>query len=78
MASKNYKYLPKIMSLKKLSISIKAIAAGALSGKLLGAGGGGFFAFFVPPNLQDSFVVKMMPYISIKASISYSGVERIL
>lgn len=32
----------------------KGIAAGALGGKLLGAGGGGFLVFYVQPNKQDS------------------------
>ena len=31
-----------------------AIAAGALGGKLMGAGGGGFFVFYVPPERQGS------------------------
>lgn len=31
----------------------KAMNAGAIGGKLLGAGGGGFFVFFVPPQKQD-------------------------
>lgn len=32
----------------------KGIAAGALGGKLLGAGGGGFLVFYVQPERQDS------------------------
>jgi D-glycero-alpha-D-manno-heptose-7-phosphate kinase len=32
----------------------KAVAAGALGGKLLGAGAGGFLLFFVAPERQDS------------------------
>ena len=32
----------------------KAIAAGALGGKLLGAGGGGFLLFYVPKERQDA------------------------
>ena len=32
----------------------KAINAGALGGKLLGAGGGGFFIFYVQPEKKDS------------------------
>ena len=31
-----------------------AIAAGAIGGKLMGAGGGGFFVFYVPPAKQGS------------------------
>jgi D-glycero-alpha-D-manno-heptose-7-phosphate kinase len=30
------------------------MAAGALGGKLLGAGGGGFFLFYVPPPQRQS------------------------
>ncbi|MCM1334436.1 MAG: kinase, partial [Eubacterium sp.] len=32
----------------------KAISAGALGGKLLGAGGGGFFVFYVQPEKQEA------------------------
>ena len=32
----------------------KGIAAGALGGKLLGAGGGGFLVFYVQPEQQES------------------------
>jgi len=32
----------------------KAIKAGALGGKLLGAGGGGFLLFYVPKEKQDA------------------------
>ena len=32
----------------------KAIKAGALGGKLLGAGGGGFLLFYVPEGKQDA------------------------
>ena len=32
----------------------KGIAAGALGGKLLGAGGGGFLVFYVQPERQDA------------------------
>ena len=32
----------------------KGMAAGALGGKLLGAGGGGFLVFYVQPEYQDS------------------------
>ncbi len=34
-------------------IYARAISNGALGGKLLGAGGGGFFLFFVEPKNQD-------------------------
>ena len=54
-----------------------AIRSGASCGKLLGAGGGGFFAFFVPETEQESFTKKMQDYVCIKANICYRGVERI-
>jgi len=56
----------------------KALTSGAECGKLLGAGGGGFFAFFVPTEKQRQFTQLMSPYVAIKANIHYSGVERIL
>ena len=44
------------------SIYEKAINAGALGGKLLGAGGGGFLVFYVPKDKQDKIrkAVKLM------------------
>jgi len=37
----------------------KAINYGALGGKIMGAGGGGFFLFYVPESSQESFRLKM-------------------
>ena len=36
-----------------------ALAAGALGGKLLGAGGGGFFLFFVQPQHRQAVTAKV-------------------
>jgi len=54
------------ISKKRLSTSVSnphldsiyddAIAAGALAGKISGAGGGGFFMFFVPPNRRMGLI----------------------
>ena len=38
---------------------VKGIEAGALGGKLLGAGGGGFLVFYVQPDKQESVMVAM-------------------
>ena len=38
----------------------KAIKAGAIGGKLLGAGGGGYFMFYVPAENHLSFRKKML------------------
>jgi len=37
----------------------QSIKAGSLGGKLMGAGGGGFFMFLVPPEKQNEFKQKM-------------------
>ena len=66
------KYLRQI-----LKIFRKGISSGALCGKLLGAGGGGFFAFFVPKKAQDNFLSLMKNYICVSASIAYEGIEKI-
>lgn len=46
----------------------KGIAAGALGGKLLGAGGGGFLVFYVQPGKQESVMeaMKELMYIPFK------------
>ena len=36
-----------------------AISFGALGGKIMGAGGGGFFLFYVPESNQENFRSKM-------------------
>lgn len=46
----------------------KAMVAGALGGKLLGAGGGGFLVFYVKPDYQDSVrrAMRNLLYIPFK------------
>lgn len=61
-----------------LSIYKKAMSSGALCGRLLGAGAGGFFAFFVPPEDHIKFIAKMDPFICVPTSIEYSGINRVL
>ena len=63
---------------KLKSIYEKAMRSGALCGKLLGAGGGGFFAFFVPEINQDNFKKRMNEYICIPAKITFKGIEKVL
>ena len=40
----------------------KAKEAGAIGGKILGAGGGGFMLLFVPPEKQNSVRLAMKEY----------------
>ena len=56
----------------------KAIDSGAECGKLLGAGGGGFFLFLVKPEMKKQFKKKMKPYICVEPKICHEGVSSIL
>ena len=68
---------------KKLSKSIsnpainkiydKAIKSGALGGKLLGAGGGGFFVFYVPYYRQKKFIKNFRKLINIPFNFTQEG-----
>ncbi len=49
------------------------LTAGALGGKLLGAGGGGFMLFYVPPAKQDSVRKALSRLIEVKFGIDTSG-----
>jgi D-glycero-alpha-D-manno-heptose-7-phosphate kinase len=51
----------------------KAIAAGALGGKLLGAGGGGFMAFYVPQERQESVKQALNGYLHIPFNFDFDG-----
>jgi D-glycero-alpha-D-manno-heptose-7-phosphate kinase len=55
----------------------RGIESGAEGGKILGAGGGGFFLFWVNPNNRDSFIKKMSPKIVVSAEITNQGSVRI-
>jgi D-glycero-alpha-D-manno-heptose-7-phosphate kinase len=54
-----------------------AMRAGAVGGKLLGAGGGGFLMFVVPPNKQQA-VREAIPLTEYKFNISLNGSEVVL
>ena len=55
-----------------------ALLKGARAGKVLGAGGGGFFLFWVDPENRESFIKKMAPHVYVPISISFEGSTRIL
>ena len=50
-----------------------AIAAGALGGKLLGAGGAGFMAFIVPPERQAEVRAALAHLLYVPAGIDFTG-----
>jgi D-glycero-alpha-D-manno-heptose-7-phosphate kinase len=47
--------------------------AGAIGGKLLGAGGGGFMLFYVKPDLQKKVAEKLSPLVNVQFSIDDVG-----
>ena len=57
------------------SIYNRGIDHGALGGKLLGAGGGGFLLFCVPESIQDDFKRHMLPYRSVPFKFTPKGYE---
>lgn len=56
----------------------KAIASGAIGGKLLGAGGGGFMLFFVPKESQESVKQALAGYLHIPFKFDSGGSEIIV
>ena len=51
----------------------RGIDAGALGGKLLGAGGGGFMLFFTPPEKQNDVRSALRDYNEVKFTINAPG-----
>jgi len=49
------------------------LSAGALGGKLLGAGGGGFMAFFVPPERRAALRARLKNLLCVPFSFSTRG-----
>ena len=50
-----------------------ALEAGAVGGKLIGAGGGGFLLLFVPPSRQKAVRSRLHSLIHVPFKIEYSG-----
>lgn len=55
-----------------------AISAGAIGGKLLGAGGGGFMLLFVPPALQPSVRERLKKFLFVPFRFETLGTQTIL
>ena len=49
------------------------LESGALGGKLLGAGGGGFMLFFVPPHRRDALRARLRKLLCVPFSFSTKG-----
>lgn len=75
----NYTWeLKKSLSTKVTNIDIdimysKALKAGAIGGKLLGAGGGGFMAFYVEKQNQQNVIEALSGYLHIPFNFDYEG-----
>ncbi len=54
------------------------LASGADGGKILGAGGGGFFLFWVKPENQARFTSAMKQFITVPIRISMTGSRRVV
>jgi D-glycero-alpha-D-manno-heptose-7-phosphate kinase len=54
-------------------IYAEAVSAGAMGGKLLGAGGGGFILFFVPPAKQTAVKRRLSKLIYVPFKFESSG-----
>jgi len=51
----------------------QALSAGALGGKLTGAGGGGFMLLFAPPSTHDKIRVRLNKLIYVPFKFEFSG-----
>ncbi len=60
------------------AIYAAARAAGAIGGKLLGAGGGGFMLFFVEPERQQQVRERLAPLIHVSFTIDPDGSRVVL
>ena len=68
---------PKSINSVLQNIYTKAMNSGSLGGKILGAGGGGFFLFWINPEFRDSFIQKMGDFITVPIRIVNHGSKRI-
>jgi D-glycero-alpha-D-manno-heptose-7-phosphate kinase len=55
------------------SIYQGAMESGAIGGKLLGAGGGGFILFWAHPDNHERIIKKLRSYIHVPIKIDYEG-----
>lgn len=66
--------LASVVSTNKIdSIYEAGIKAGAVGGKLLGAGGGGFMLFFAPPERHKKIKEKLNKFLFVPVNFDYTG-----
>lgn len=71
--------LTKLISTDKIDqIYDTALREGALGGKLLGAGGGGFILFFVPPYKQQNLKNKLKDFLHVPFSFECLGSQVVM
>lgn len=56
----------------------RARLAGAIGGKLCGAGGGGFFIFFVPPEKQQAVKCSLSELLHVPIKFEFNGSQIVL
>ena len=56
----------------------EGLSAGALGGKLLGAGGGGFMLFYVPPERREALRTRLKKLLCVPISFSNRGSELVV
>jgi D-glycero-alpha-D-manno-heptose-7-phosphate kinase len=64
---------PKVSSSRIEEIYNEALAAGAIGGKLLGAGGGGFMLLFVQPRDQQNVRERLNKLLYVPVRLEFSG-----
>lgn len=64
---------PKISTLELDNIYDKALKAGAIGGKLLGAGAGGFMLLFAPPERHQRVKEELRDFLEVKFSFENEG-----
>ncbi len=66
--------LSPVVSTSKIDdIYTAGIKAGAIGGKILGAGGGGFMLLFAPPERHKKIKEKLKKFLNVPFKIEYSG-----
>ena len=55
-----------------------ALEAGAVGGKLLGAGGGGFLLFYVEPHRRQAVIDRLKPMVDMSFGFENSGASVVL